>query len=174
MGSGKTTVGKVAADRLGIEFADTDQVVESRAGITVQEMFAKSGEEAFREAESGALAELLERREPLIVAAGGGAVLADANRRLMGDQARVVWLRTTVATLAERVGSGEGRPLLSGDATEEDAIARLARIESERAAIYASLADFVVDTDGRSAESVAEEVIAAVAAASTATRTTAK
>jgi shikimate kinase len=174
MGSGKTTVGRMAAERLGVDFADTDHVVESRAEMSVQEMFSKKGEEVFRSAESGVLSELLDGRIPVIVAAGGGAVLAEENRALLTHKALVVWLRTTVGALAERVGSGVGRPLLAGDPGDGDKSAHLEKIESERRGIYQSLADIVIDTDGRPVESVAEEVVAAVsvrwAATSTATR----
>jgi shikimate kinase len=164
MGSGKTTVGRLLAARLGTGFADTDEEVESRAGIAVQEMFTLRGEEAFRRAESEALGILLAHGGPGVVAVGGGAVLSESNRQMMRREATVVWLRASVGTLAERVGSGEGRPLLADgtgvalDTTRD----RLADLTRERERLYEDVSSVAVDTDGLSPKEVAELVAAAV------------
>ena len=164
MGSGKTTVGRLVAARLGSEFADTDEEVESRAGISVQEVFASCGEEAFRRSETEALEVLLAHGGPGVVAVGGGAVLSDSNRQVMQREATVVWLKASVGTLTDRVGTGEGRPLLADrplvalDTTRD----RLAALAGERKRLYEDVSAVAIDTDGLSPEEVAELVVSAV------------
>jgi shikimate kinase len=164
MGSGKTTVGRLVAARLGSGFSDTDEEVESFAGISVPEMFERDGEAAFRRAETEALETLLRRNGSRVVAVGGGAVLSEANREAIRSQATVVWLRATVGTLTDRVGSGEGRPLLKSRAEvgAEEPWGRLEELIDERRPLYETMADVVVDTDGLSAEEVADAVVSAV------------
>lgn len=159
MGSGKTTVGRLVADRLGSGFSDTDEEVEAFAGVSVQEMFERSGEAAFRRAETEAVAALLAPDGPGVVAMGGGAVLSEANRQLMRREATVVWLRADIRTLTDRVGTGEGRPLLGGATQVDRTEARLAQLSGERESIYETVAHVVVDTDGLSPEEVADAIV---------------
>ena len=105
MGSGKTTVGRLVAQRLGRRFVDSDEQVEARAGRTVREIFEAEGEAAFRALEAGALAEALAAPEPAVVAAAGGVVLDPGNRRALREAATVVWLRAGPGVLASRAGS---------------------------------------------------------------------
>jgi shikimate kinase len=163
MGSGKTTVGRLVAARLGSGFADTDEEVESFAGISVPEIFERDGEAAFRRAETEALETLLARSGSRVVAVGGGAVLSEANREAIRRQATVIWLRATVGTLTDRVGSGEGRPLLVSrtEAGSGRQWARLEELNDERRPLYETIADLVVDTDGLSVEEVADAVVSA-------------
>lgn len=154
MGSGKTSVGRLVADRLGLPFLDLDDDVATRTGRTIGEVFADEGEEGFRRYET----EALERASgtAAVVATGGGAVLRPGNVELMRGHGFVVWLRAEASVLVARVGAGEGRPLLvDGPA---DAIHRLA---SQRAETYRAAAHVVVDTDGRDPETIATEVIGA-------------
>lgn len=142
MGAGKTTVGRMLAERLGWSRLDSDAQVQARTGKTVPEIFSEQGEAAFRAEEARALAEALATAEPVVVSVAGGAVLDPANRELMSRSGRVVWLRARPGTLAGRLGDGEGRPLL-----EHDPAASLARLDEVRRPLYSALADLVVDVD---------------------------
>lgn len=156
MGSGKSTVGERCAERLEIPFVDTDAAVEADTGRTVPELFA-TGESAFRAEERRVVAAIAARREPHVVACGGGVVLDPTNAAALRANGTVVWLRATPATLAARVGDGAGRPLLAG----ADVEVRLTELAAARADAYAAAADAVVDTDGRTLGDVATAVLAA-------------
>jgi shikimate kinase len=161
MGSGKSTVAKLLAARLGWAAVDTDRLVETKAERSVAEIFAEDGEAVFRQAEAAAIAELAQRPGPLVVSVGGGAVTGEQNRAAMRAVGTVVWLRARPATLAERVGAGHGRPLLArGGRGSTPAGARevLERLDHERRALYQGVADLVVDVDGLSPHQVARQV----------------
>jgi len=157
MGAGKTTVGRLLADRLGCRYLDSDEEVQAATGKTVPELFAEQGEAAFRAAESAALADAVAGDGPLVVSVAGGAVLNPANRDVLRRSGTVVWLRADPATLAARVGDGAGRPLLDGDPA-----AALRRLDQVRRPVYQSLAAVTVDVDHLDADQVADEVLAAV------------
>ena len=127
--------------RLGWAFLDSDAMVEASTGSTVPELFATRGEEAFRAEESRVLAEGLASPGPTVVSAAGGVVLSPDNRALLAGQV-VVWLRADPATLAARVGSGTGRPLL-----DEDPAGALVALDAVRRPLYEEVADVVVDVD---------------------------
>jgi shikimate kinase len=114
-GSGKSTVGRIAAARLGLPFIDTDRRIEQHSGQAIAALFASEGENAFRQRETAVLAEAC--RQCAVVATGGGAILRAGNRALMREANLVVWLDVPVAALARRLGdhgAGEQRPLLLG------------------------------------------------------------
>ncbi len=154
MGAGKTTVGRMVAERLGWRHLDSDEQVVAATGRTVPELFAHAGEAAFREEEARALEAALSGPDPVVVSAAGGVVLAEANRSLLARSGTVVWLRADPGTLSRRVGSGAGRPLLDGDPA-----AALAALDVARRPLYAEVAEVVVDVDGLSPEEVADEVL---------------
>ena len=145
MGSGKTTVGKAYAERIGRPFVDTDQMIEAKTGRTVRDLFADDGEAAFRVLESGVLIDALARTEPHVIAAAGGAVLSEVNRLAMRESANVVWLRAMPATLASRVGPRAGRghrPLI-----DDNPLQRITQMVHDRADVYADAANVVIDVD---------------------------
>jgi len=172
MGAGKSSVAKDVAAQLGWAVADTDDVVEHGAGMTVARIFADQGEEAFREAESGAIGHLALAAGPLVVSVGGGAVLRPENRVAMAQRGTVVWLRARPGTLAARVGRGEKRPLLaragsgagSGRGGGRGLVQVLARLSAERQPLYEEVADVVVDVDGLTVAQVARLVVAQLSA----------
>jgi shikimate kinase len=154
MGAGKTTVGRLTAAQLDWAYFDSDAEVESDTGLTVPELFAAQGEEAFRDAESRALERACASEVPCVVSVAGGAVLREENRRRIATGGTVVWLRAEVETLSRRVGDGAGRPLLGGDPEEA-----LRILDSIRRPLYADLADLAVDVDDRTAADVAAEIV---------------
>lgn len=154
MGSGKTTVGRALAARLGRPFFDSDNQVELDSGKTVAEIWRESGEAAFRSLESEALREAVQSPVPAVIAAAGGVVLSAPNRAILAKGGTVVWLRVRPETSAVRVRSGSHRPLL-----DEHAEATLRRLEEERGRLYAEVADIVVDVDDFSVDQVVEQVL---------------
>jgi shikimate kinase len=159
MGAGKTSVGKVCAQRLKREFVDTDQLVESRAGSTVAEIFSTQGEPAFRALERDAVAVACSAPEPAVIACGGGVVLDATNREALRAAGCVVWLRADAGALGDRVRrSSNVRPLIATDGAVS-ATAMLEQIAADRAAHYDEVADLRVDTDGHSVAEVADRVL---------------
>jgi 5-deoxy-5-amino-3-dehydroquinate synthase len=159
MGSGKSTVGPLVAARSGRRFVDLDTELEARSGRAIRLIFAEEGEAAFRQRETDLLGELLEADEPVVLATGGGAVLAERNRQLLGDAATVVWLAAEPEVLAARVGRDPSRPLLAGG----DPLPALRRLCEEREAAYRAASDEVVEAGRGLAEQVAERVLMALA-----------
>lgn len=157
MGAGKSSVGRRVARRLGWPYLDSDEQVCRRTGRSVPEIFAERGEAAFRAEERGALARAATSAHPVVVSVAGGAVLDPVNRRRLRQAGTVVWLRARPATLARRVGGGEGRPLLGADPASA-----LGRLYSRRRPLYADMADAVIDVDGITPDEAATRVLRAV------------
>lgn len=154
MGAGKTTVGRALAAQLGWNYLDSDEEVVRRTGRTVPEIFADSGEQAFRVEEKRALTGAVGSQDPAVVSVAAGAVLDPDSRRLLRDNGTVVWLRAPVEVLAARVGDGRGRPLLG-----DDPAVVLARLYEERLPLYEELADIVVDVETLTPEQAVEEIL---------------
>jgi len=157
MGSGKTTVGRKLAARIGARFVDTDDLVVAAAGKPVREIFASDGEAEFRRLETAALNDALASTSDTVVAAAGGCVLSADNREAITKHARVtVWLDADPATLGRRTSRGVHRPLIDGDP-----VGRLTALDRERRSLYEALADVRIDTAAKSID----EVVAAAALA---------
>jgi shikimate kinase len=158
-GTGKSTVGRILADRSKRTFLDADLEVEARAGRSVSAIFALFGEPIFRDQEERALAELIEAFPTAIIATGGGAVLREANRRRLRDFGFVVWLKAEPAELARRLGSDPRglapRPALTADGT----IAEIAQVLEARSPLYHEVADAVIETGGNSPDLVAAAIL---------------
>lgn len=155
MGSGKSTVARLAAERLGRRVIDSDAEIEQATGRTVRQIFVDDGEEVFRTLETAALVEALASPVPAVIAAAGGVVLREENREaLKNTKARVVWLCASLALLVERAKSGGHRPLL-----DDDPAGTLQRMHDERAELYREVADAIVLVDYRSISDVVEAVL---------------
>lgn len=150
-GSGKTTVGRLLADRLGVAFRDTDDDVVAAAGSSIADLFVTRGEPAFRELERAAVRAALADHDG-VLALGGGAVLDPTTRQLLAGRC-VVLLDVGPADAAARVGLNRDRPLLLGNVR-----ARLRELLEARRPLYQEVATVVVATDGRAPADVAADV----------------
>jgi shikimate kinase len=148
MGAGKTTVGRLLADRLGVPFTDSDHVVEARAGKPIARIFADEGEPAFRELEHQVIADLL-NGPGIVLAVGGGAVEHALTRKLLAGE-RVVHLRVSFAEAVRRVGRDGGRPMLARPG--------IADVYESRQASYEATAAITVDVDGLTPESISARI----------------
>ncbi|ULL17463.1 shikimate kinase [Paenibacillus sp. H1-7] len=153
MGTGKTSVGKVLSERLGWHFANTDDEIEARQGVTISEMFATIGEAGFRQVESEVIRASLERTNQ-IVATGGGAVLSEQNRRVMQEKGYVVALTADAKTIIDRVSQDQNRPLVQGNVEE-----RVHTLLEVRKHAY-DFADLKIDTSALTLEEIADKIIA--------------
>ncbi|GIJ27141.1 shikimate kinase [Micromonospora qiuiae] len=150
-GSGKTTIGEILAQTLGVEFRDTDVDIERLAGKPIPEIFIDEGEAHFRTLERAAVAAALASCTG-VLALGGGAVLAEENRAALVGH-RVVHLQVELPDAVKRVGLGVGRPLLAINPR-----ATLKHLMDQRRPLYAEVATLTVHTDGRTPEDIAAEI----------------
>jgi shikimate kinase len=140
--SGKSTVGRLLAERLGIEFVDVDDVIEERAGKPIAEIFAVEGEPYFRELETEATVALLaDEQSRQVISLGGGAVTSEQIRAALARH-RVVWLQVGIAAAAQRIGLNTARPLLLGNVRGQ-----LIKLMREREPLYAEVATVSLVTD---------------------------
>jgi shikimate kinase len=154
MGAGKTTIGRLLARRLKLRFVDSDHEIERRCGVKLPLIFDIEGEAGFRARESQLLAELT-TLEGVVLATGGGAVLAEENRRRLASGGTVVYLRARPEDLYERVRQDRNRPLLA----TADPLAKLAELYVQRDPLYRAIADLVVDTGRQSVQALARALI---------------
>jgi shikimate kinase len=151
MGSGKTTIGQRLAKKLGLEFLDNDHELQKQTGASVNLIFDLEGEEGFRKRETAMLKKLTARKD-VIVATGGGTILAPENRELLSSSGTVVYLRTSVTQQIKRLSRDKTRPLLqSGDRKE-----KLIRLAKERNPLYEELAHITFQSRSRGLESATE------------------
>lgn len=156
-GTGKTTIARLVAERVGAEWADADREIEKLAGKTIATIFRDEGEPAFRDLEARVVAELA-KRSGVIVSLGGGAILREENRKLLKDSGRCIWLTATPETIAARLA---GDSATNGQRPSLTPLGTLAEIETVLAArtpLYRGLASFTIATDGHSPEKIAEIV----------------
>ncbi len=151
-GSGKSTVMQCYKEKYGKKVYDTDAIVESRHG-KISELFAKFGEEYFRGLETETIKEVCGIGEDAFISTGGGAVLREENVRLFKSAGKIVYLRASIQTLLIRLEGDTSRPLLQGNKKE-----RLTELFSRRRALYESVADIIIDTDGLTPDGVLEQI----------------
>jgi len=154
MGAGKSTVGRLLARRLKLRFLDCDHEIERRCGVKIPLIFEIEGETGFRARETQVLAELAALKG-VVLATGGGAVLAEENRRRLAEHGTVIYLRARPEDLYQRVRHDLNRPLL---ATREP-LRRLRELHAERDPLYAAIADLVVDTGKQTVQALARELV---------------
>ena len=154
MGSGKSTIGNIIAQRLHREFQDSDHFIEKRTGVDIARIFDVEGEQGFRDRESNALNELLSENNR-VIATGGGSVLRQQNQQLLKQKGYIVFLDTSINQQMQRLRRDKKRPLLQTENPRE----RLESLLAERRPIYLDLADLAVKTDKRMARRLAADII---------------
>ena len=154
MGAGKTTVGRILARRMGRRFIDSDEEIEARCGVRIPLIFEIEGEAGFRARECGVIEELT-GLEGIVLATGGGAVLAPENRRVLAGRGTVVYLRAFPADLLRRVRNDRNRPLMM----TPDPLGRLVELFEKRDPLYREVADVVVETGRQKIQVLARQLL---------------
>ncbi len=138
MGCGKSSIGRLLAEELGLTMLDLDHYIVEKAGKTIPEIFAEHGEEEFRDLETEALREVL--GTPVVIASGGGVVMREQNRAMLEVHSPVIWLKSSLHFLAARIQGDENRPLTAG----RDALTVLQQLAEVRYPYYTQCADYVL------------------------------
>lgn len=153
MGAGKSTIGRLLSSELGLDFFDSDKVIEDRCGANIPWIFDVEGEAGFREREIQVIDEL-SQRSGIVLATGGGVIMKADNRRHLSARGTVVYLRTTVAQQLARTAKDKNRPLLQADNPEHI----LRELFLTRDPLYKEVADLVIETDKRNPRWVVQEL----------------
>ena len=154
MGSGKSTMGKLIANKLGYSFVDTDQYIEKKEGRTISDIFTDDGEEYFRSLETDALKELLESEEKKVLALGGGTPLREENRRLLKEAGYVIFLKVNPNEAYHRLKDDTERPLLQVPNPKE----KIEELLAFRNPVYEAAADYVLLEDNKTLDDVFYEL----------------
>jgi len=154
MGAGKSTIGRALASQLGMRFLDCDHEIEKKTGASIPLIFEIEGEAGFRRRETQVLEELTQETG-LILATGGGAVLAEENRQLLTSRGTVVYLQAAIDVLVKRTAHDRNRPLLAN----VDRRANLTELMKVREPLYRAVADITVSSGGRPATAVARDIV---------------
>jgi shikimate kinase len=157
MGAGKSTVGRLLAERLGFSFVDTDRLVQDRAGRSIAEIWRTQGEDAFRDREHEVIAEVAVK-EGHVIATGGGAPCAPRNAELLRRAGAVIHLDVSLEAVRARTSRGRHRPLLEG---KDDA--DLETLLAERRVAYEAIADVTLDASAGDAPALVDEILEAIA-----------
>ena len=155
MGAGKSTIGRQLAQQLGMEFVDSDNVIEERAGADISWIFDLEGEEGFRKREERIINELTQK-QGIVLSTGGGAILSKDNRNYLSARGIVIYLETTVDKQFERTQRDKKRPLLQGADDPRQVLEDLAKIRNP---LYQEVADITLPTDEQSAKLMANQII---------------
>jgi shikimate kinase len=151
MGAGKSTIGKMLADRTGRRFIDADSVIVEKTGVEIDLIFEIEGEAGFRKRESRLIEELT-GQDGVVLATGGGAVLDAGNRKLLKQRGRVVYLQASAEQLYERTAKDRKRPLLQ----TEDRLGKIREILAAREPLYKEIADEIITTEGKSVKQIVD------------------
>jgi shikimate kinase len=151
-GSGKSTIGKLLAQKLSVEFIDTDDEIEKASQTTISQIFMDQGEAKFRELEKAQVAKSLAEQVG-VVSLGGGAVLNADTRELL-KQHQTLWLQVGAKEAATRVGLAQARPVLVGNVR-----AKLVELLNQRTPLYEAVASFTIDTSDKTTNQIVQEIL---------------
>ena len=154
MGSGKSTVGKIISNELFLGFFDTDDEIEMRTGASIDWIFDLEGESGFRKRESEILTEMV-KKNSIVLSTGGGIILDSSNRELLSSRGTVFYLSTPISVQVERTAKDKDRPLLKNGDPEKI----LSKLHDERQELYKSVSDHIIETENKSSQEVASEII---------------
>ena len=157
MGCGKTTVGRLLSESLGMDFADTDELIERQMDFSVSDIFKGYGEEYFRDLETNLIKGLAGNLSNTVLSTGGGLVVRKENHIYLKKTGRVIYLKVSEFSVVRRLKGDTTRPLLSG--SDEEVRKKVHDMLINRDPLYALAADITVDTDALSPEDVAHEII---------------
>jgi len=155
MGSGKTTIGRQLAKQLNMAFFDSDHEIEAKTGANIPLIFELEGEKGFRKRETAMLDEL-SKKSGIVLATGGGAVLALENRKMLRQRGIVIYLSATTAQLWERTRLDKNRPLLQTDNPQK----KMETLFNQRDPLYKEMADIIIDTGTGNVKSTIKQIIA--------------
>ena len=155
MGAGKSTIGRELADKLHLEFFDSDQEIERRTGADISWVFDLEGEEGFRKREESVIEDLTEK-QGIVLATGGGSVISSKVRNRLSARGIVVYLETTIDKQVARTQRDRRRPLLQ---TSEDPRSVLEKLAVDRNPLYEEVSDHIIQTDDQSAKVVANKIV---------------
>jgi shikimate kinase len=159
MGVGKTTIGRVLAEIMGLQFFDSDREIEASTGADIPWIFDVEGEDGFRIREVRMI-DQLSRRKKIVLATGGGAVLAEKNRKRLAKRGVVVYLRASIRQQVERTSRDKNRPLLQTPDPEK----KIRELMKIRDPLYREVADIIVDTNRRNPRTVSVDISKRIAA----------
>jgi shikimate kinase len=157
-GTGKSTIARLLAERLGYDRIDADDEIEQRAGKSIAAIFAEDGEAAFRALEAVVVADLCRLRKT-VVALGGGAVMSEANRTAIRLAGIVIWLKASVETIASRMAADESTASRRPNLTAAGGLSEIETILATREPIYRACATSEVDSEGRTPTEIVDEVV---------------
>jgi shikimate kinase len=160
-GTGKTTVAALLAERLGWPWHDADEEIERRAGCTIAEIFARSGEPGFRDLEAIVVAHLASLPQA-VVSLGGGAILREENRRVIAGTGKTVWLQANVETIERRITADASTSQRRPNLTAQGGIEEIRRLLAAREPAYRQCAHITVNTEKKSPAVLADEILAAL------------
>ncbi len=156
MGSGKTTVSEILSSKLSLDILDTDEAIVRTEERSISEIFEEDGEEAFRDMETDLLETIVrDHWRDMVISLGGGLPVREENRRLLKEAGKVIYLKVSPEEALRRLEGDDTRPLLKTD----DPLERIRQLQDKRSLIYDEAADVVIDTDGKTPEQVADEIL---------------